>query len=438
MKDDKTYFLLRAFHAFMTNSQDMIFVKDKDLVYVSASQTFCSKMGGLSVDEVLGKTDFDIFEKALARKYTEDDQKILNTGIDVRNYIEPLPDQNGQKRYSSTSKHVIRDEEGNSIGIYGVARDVTAQIELAVERESGSLSRQMFDGVLEADLTSDRILRLEGIGWTEEQNQPPSESFLEKMRRIGEFVHPDYRESFLQEYCTRSLKENFLLKGIREISHLTYMQSSQGVYRWVECISRIYHSSITDTIRITVFFKDIHEEVQDKKLLQKRADTDALTGLYNRASVLDRIARSISSKDEEELSALLFIDLDCFKQVNDKWGHRFGDKVLKKTANRLKNLLKDKEIFGRIGGDEFLVFLQNVPSKQNVEAQAQRIVDELPFHHGEGDMEIHVTCSVGGVLCNGGQGSVELLYEQADRAMYTAKDKGRNQVYVSDVFCGEG
>ena len=130
------------------NTLDLIFIKDTDLNYISASQAFANMVGHQTANELAGKSDFDIFEPDLAKRYTQDDLKLLESGLPMKDQIEPIPDQNGRKSYSSTSKYPIRNPEGKVIGIYGVGRDVTAQVQLAEERENRKLSRQMFEGCL--------------------------------------------------------------------------------------------------------------------------------------------------------------------------------------------------------------------------------------------------------------------------------------------------
>ena len=94
-ENEKREFLLLALQVFLENSPDMIFIKDAKLVYRAASRSFAQMVGHKSGVELIGRTDFDFFDAALARKYVEDDRKILLSGIDSENYIEPIPDQNG-------------------------------------------------------------------------------------------------------------------------------------------------------------------------------------------------------------------------------------------------------------------------------------------------------------------------------------------------------
>ena len=421
--DNNEHFLFLAFESFLENAPNMVFVKDTKLIYRAASQTFAQMVGFDSGSEILGKTDFDIFEHELAQKYVNDDNSILSGGKSSENYIEPLPDKNGKKSFSTTSKYAIRSEDGTIIGLYGISRDITAQLELE--------SRKMFDSVFEADLTENKMLRVEAADWAAELHGAQGTPFTQTILTFAEnYVHPDAKAQLMERYDLKRLKESFA-HGADEFSHNEYVHIGGQGFRWVQFTSRIYHSRISNTLRITTFLKDIDDEIRRRQALVKKAATDMLTGLPNRESVLDRIRACLAEKISGS-HAMLFIDLDCFKLVNDNWGHKYGDKVLIETAEKLRKLFSGNEIYGRLGGDEFLVFLKDVPSRQAVEQTAQKIVNALPIHIAEGGQEVNVTCSIGIALSNGTSTTTEAMYEQSDKAMYQAKELGRNQFYFYD------
>lgn len=427
--DNRNTFLLYTLNAFLENSQDMIFVKDKNLVYIAASTTFANRVDKEDRKEIEGKTDFDIFPPELARKYTEDDRGVLDSGSDIINYIERIPDKDGKKSYSSTSKYIIRDEDGNIIGLYGVARDATAMMELEAARESSMLSRQMFDDVLEADLTEDRMLYVDNSDWgrlLQVQKDSRFSDIVEKMTR--HFVHPDYADEFQSYYNIDKLRE-YCLEESNEFSHITYLTMKQGrqEWKWFKLDTRVYYSRVSGTLRCTTFLKDVDDEIRNKHQLQKEASTDPLTGLYNRNAVMSRISTHITGEGAERLHALLFIDLDNFKQVNDRWGHKFGDQVLSEIASRLREVFGSHGILGRIGGDEFLVFMNHMSSKEELEKQIGKAVKNLAFRRVKEEEEVLITCSIGAAVCMGDEDSAAGLCDKADQAMYRAKEGGRNR-----------
>ena len=418
-----------AMQTLMEHSLDMVFFKNTDLIYLAASDSFARMVGLDKGLDIVGKTDYDIFESALAKKYTEDDREVLASGSNIECYIEPIPDQAGKKRYSSTSKYVVRGGDGTIIGLCGVSRDVTAQVELEAEREARQLSRLIFDDVLEADLTENQMLQIEGSAWMRVLGIQEGSSFTSVVSHMKQrLIHPDYQEDFTRRYDRDGLIAGFS-NGCHEFTHITYLRVDESDYRWKQCQTRVYHSRISDTLRITTFFRDVDDETKSKQVLQRQADTDGLTGLHNRVSVMERIVQAAETGAAFGTQALFFVDLDCFKQINDRQGHRFGDGVLIEVADRLRRCAGEQSIFGRIGGDEFLLFIWGMRSKREVEERARQLVEMLTFQFGKGNGAVLVSCSVGVVLRKLGTLNMEPLCEQADRAMYRAKENGRSQFF---------
>ena len=114
-----------ALEAVMAYSHDLSFIKDRAFVYVCASKEFATMLGIDDEKEIIGKTDYDLFEKKLADVYREDDVKLMESGKSLVDFIERIPDEDGKVRYSNTSKYILKDETGNVIGLYGIGRDIT-------------------------------------------------------------------------------------------------------------------------------------------------------------------------------------------------------------------------------------------------------------------------------------------------------------------------
>ena len=117
-----------AFRAMMDNTEDMIFVKDSNLIYIAASMSFVRMVGKEKAEEIIGKNDYEIFEDVnLAERYITDDRKVMTEGKDLIDYMEPITDKDGQARYGFTSKFLLYDDNGANIGILGITRDVTRE-----------------------------------------------------------------------------------------------------------------------------------------------------------------------------------------------------------------------------------------------------------------------------------------------------------------------
>lgn len=158
---------------------------------------------------------------------------------------------------------------------------------------------------------------------------------------------------------------------------------------------------------------------------------DSLTGLPNRALFAVELDAALAACDADTMTAVVFCDLDDFKRVNDRLGHRAGDELLRQVAARLRAQIGDKDTVGRLGGDEFAVVMNDVPGEQSVIDMAGRIVEGLnrPFRVDGRDLRISASVGVSVHAGRGGHG--EQLLDAADGAMYSAKGTGRNQVAVA-------
>ncbi|MCX8016848.1 MAG: EAL domain-containing protein [Rhodocyclaceae bacterium] len=173
------------------------------------------------------------------------------------------------------------------------------------------------------------------------------------------------------------------------------------------------------------FFKDLSETVNARKRIEELAYTDALTGLPNRLLLAERLefAIHLAQRDHSQF-ALLFIDLDRFKQINDSLGHQFGDRVLIEVAERIKDCLRQVDTAARLGGDEFLVLLHKIDTR-GAEITARRLLERLAEPIRLDEMSFTVTCSIGIALYPDDGQTMDDLIKNADSAMYHVKERGR-------------
>ncbi|MDF2180302.1 diguanylate cyclase [Aliiglaciecola sp. CAU 1673] len=174
--------------------------------------------------------------------------------------------------------------------------------------------------------------------------------------------------------------------------------------------------------------KDITKQKLLENQLQKMALTDPLTGIANRRCFVDSVASELSRcRREQQPVSLLLLDLDHFKQVNDNYGHQVGDEALKSVSKTIRETLRQYDIFGRIGGEEFAVFLGNTGHEQAMEI-AQRLCEAVSAQaiiYEKGQFEL--TTSIG-ITTVKDEANFEQLYLEADEALYHAKESGRNRV----------
>lgn len=194
--------------------------------------------------------------------------------------------------------------------------------------------------------------------------------------------------------------------------------------------------SKTDKRMVVWIAHDITEQVLAKKQAHQLALFDPLTELPNRRLLLERLDQEIArAKRHGQFGALLFIDLDNFKTINDSFGHRVGDNLLKQTAKRLKNLLRKEDLACRLGGDEFVVLLSNlenniVTASGQAQTIAYKILDLMQMPYELENQQQQISCSIGIVLFPEDDRDGHDLIKYADIAMYQAKDEGKNTVRV--------
>jgi len=203
-------------------------------------------------------------------------------------------------------------------------------------------------------------------------------------------------------------------------------KSGEAFPSW-QSISAVYDNNGELTNYVSVF-SDITPIKQHQNNLNFLAHHDPLTGLPNRLMLDDRIEHALKRciRERTEL-ALLFIDLDEFKNVNDTYGHNVGDQLLQTLAKRLQALLRQEDTIARMGGDEFLVLLESFKSINDVELVAKKIIHEISQPVDISGHQVVVGASVGIAIGPTDGSNVESLIKAADLAMYRAKDEGRNK-----------
>lgn len=175
--------------------------------------------------------------------------------------------------------------------------------------------------------------------------------------------------------------------------------------------------------------RDISARLRAEQIVQFHAFHDALTGLPNRTLFRDRLSQAIAEMRRRRKSlAVLFIDLDRFKVVNDTYGHLKGDHLLQQTASRLRKCLSETDTLSRIGGDEFVALVPDLDGRQGAEAVARKILQELAEPFSLGSEPFRTSVSIGVAVYPGDGPNEEELIRHADLAMYQAKRKGRNGI----------
>jgi len=222
-----------------------------------------------------------------------------------------------------------------------------------------------------------------------------------------------------------------LSKLINDVGPTTFsyrVRRKDGSLIWFETTSRSMRNPLTGDIdEIVCVSRDISERKHAEEQIEYQAYHDALTGLPNRRLFRDRLTVALAhARRLQSTLAVMFLDLDRFKYVNDTLGHSFGDEMLKTVAARLQTALREEDSIARMGGDEFTVLLPELNNPEDAAMVAQKLIDAVAHPMRIEGTELFITTSIGIALYPADGDTAESLLKNADHAMYRAKDAGRN------------
>ncbi len=428
---DKGNIMPIAFQALLNNTKDMMFVKDINLIYIAASMPFAKMVGKECVEDIIGKTDFEIFaDQNLAKRYVADDRKVLAAKADLVDYIEPITDENGMARYGSTSKHILKDADGNHIGILGITRDITRDYinRQQQQRELKYLFELPEDtyAVTYIDVDAWRIIsqRRQNIENGTFQACYTVESLVEAA--LDSIVDKECEAIKFYRRFNPSYLHDIYESGRRRVAFKYLRELSDGSSHWVYNIVRFISDADSGHLCVMLSAQNIDEQKQEEEKLILSAKMDRMTMLLNRETTMEMIQKTLK-EDPDKLHALFMIDVDNFKALNDTYGHQAGDEFLIRFAAEIKNCFEDRDIAGRIGGDEFFALMCDAPDVEAVHARAQELLDGIQKASAEySDIRISASIGIGLYPTNGR--SIGQLYAHADKALYQAKQKGKNQI----------
>jgi len=250
--------------------------------------------------------------------------------------------------------------------------------------------------------------------------------------QLSDLTHPDDRLTLFAARAEATAGDQASATSQLRLRH------KDGSYRHVQSI----HTNLLadpDVRAVVVTTRDVTAQKELEAQLQHNAFHDALTGLANRALFADRLEHALARTDRQAApAAVLFVDLDDFKAVNDGAGHSSGDQLLVAVAERLRRVLRPGDTVARLGGDEFAVLLEDAVDAAHTQAAADRLLAALsePFSGiGGADEQVRITASVGIAMGAAGQHDAAELLRHADVAMYAAKEagKGRSAVFAPDM-----
>ena len=404
------------------NMQDTYYRIDANGILTRVSDSV-QQLLGYTPEEVIGRPMVEFYahpgeREALLKRMEANGGRISNNETALRH-------RDGSVVWTSSNAHFIYEENGELAGVEGTARDITERkLQESQVSKLSSVLEQTADIVIVTDIegiieyVNPSFERVTGYRFEEAVGRKPS--ILSSGKHKPEFFQHLWKTILAGESYTN------ILINRRKDGSLYYEEKTITPIR--DQSGRITHFVSTA--------KDISERMQVQERLQHMAHHDTLTDLPNRNLFLDRLQQAlIRARHHQRLVAVMFLDLDRFKNINDTLGHSTGDQLLLQLSERLKRSVRDGDTIARFGGDEFAILLDDVDSENSIATVAQKLLHTLtePFHIN--NHELFVTASIGIAIFPHDGEDPDTLLRNADVAMYRAKELGKNnyQFYSDDM-----
>lgn len=561
--------MMSNFKAIMENTDDFIFFKDRNHVVTGASQTLVAVTDPTEHwTDLLGKTDYDVFPEEYADIYYDLEKQVF-AGTPVAHEVQEVRTTDGKKGWIDNRKYPIRNEAGEIVGLFGIARDVTEKkrVEAALLQEQ-RFSKSVIDSLpgifylytypecrlvlwnkQHESILGYSALEMAGRHLTDWHLPEDREAVLKSVETIMNVGHSTLEAPLLAKdghlvYFTlngvrfESLEQSYFLgigtditerRRIEEAlrvseerhrlladnatdviwtmdleGRFTYISPSveklrgytsaevmqqtleevvmpsslplaldglnqsvaavqaglpipefrgeleqpckDGSSVWTEASTSGMRNSSGEFVGILGVTRDITRRKKMEKQVRQMAFHDPLTNLPNRRLLNDRLVQAMASSERTgRHGALIFLDLDHFKTLNDTHGHRVGDMLLVEVAKRLNGCVRKMDTVARFGGDEFLVMISELfvdegksTGKATLIAEKIRLALAAPYwlpivkdDGTESRIEHHCTSSIGIRLFRGQESTVDDILKSADAAMYDAKASGRNKFHLA-------
>lgn len=400
---------------------DLVWLKDAEGIYRMCNPAL-SRFYGRTEAEILGRTDLDFLDAETARLFRQHDEEAMTAGHPVQN-VERVPSSvNGRRLIFETIKTPVRDRNGSPLGVLGVARDIT-------ERERASQQLALVDFALNHVKEAAYLADEDGyFHYVNDEACRALDCPREELLRLRVI---DVDADTTQEEQWRASWEQ--IRRSKSVTFESRHRNRKGRVFPVEVNANYFE--FYGQAYVLGLVRDITDRKQAEQQIRDLAFFDALTRLPNRRLLMDRLGHALAASERNaEFGALMILDLDHFKTLNDTQGHDVGDRLLVEVARRLSASVRQQDSVSRLGGDEFVLLLESLgQDEQGAAAQAEAIAEKVrfainqPYALNSGEANFHSTTSIGLTLFRG-EASADLLLKQADMALYQAKDAGRNKV----------
>jgi len=410
----------------LDNTPGTVFLKDRAGRYRVVNRAF-ERLFGLREDECIGRTVFDIADPRTARAAHEHDERVMASGVPSERERDVEID--GAMRTLNVIKFPVFDDSGEVVGVGGVELDITER--KRAERALEESERRLFTLMSNLPGMAYRSRSAPGGPVTEFVSQgckaltgyDPAEAYRPGPSFMRRITHPDDLE--------RTVAAVTEARASGRAFQLRYrIVTANGEVRWVweqgHTLALGRDQWVTEG-----FITDISEAQRLSERLSHQARHDPLTDLLNRRAFEEQLGQVVDrARESGEESALLYMDLDRFKVVNDTCGHTAGDELLRRITARMRQAVRRQDTLARLGGDEFALLMERctVEQARRVAGEVLRTVQSFRFRWQA--QTFTVGASIGLVPITGAAADAGEVLVAADNACYVAKDGGRGRIHV--------
>lgn len=334
----------------------------------------------------------------------------------------------GKKIWNRISLTGIQDETGKMVRAIGMIEDITKQKEM----EIAFANEEQYRRVLLADASAFYVINFtKGIFenckiYSEEcVYVAPGDFYEESIKKnLPLWFAKQDQCRYWDLFSIDQVRKEFA-RGKNEFSMEYRILNTGGKSVWMKTSLHLFKDD--EELKGFLYVTNIDKKKREELELKRKSERDSLTGIYNKSTSMGRIRRQLKTYDGIQSGIFMMIDVDCFKKINDFYGHPFGDKILLKVARIIsKWFQREEDTVGRLGGDEFCAFFCHIHSFKNAEEIAVSICREVKAILPVDTTKPGVSCSMGISLCSGIAKSFDQIYEEADQALYWVKRHGRD------------
>ena len=414
-----------ALRSMMDNLPHLTWLKDTEGRYLAMNRKFADFLRLADPGHGIGKTDLDLQPKEFAQKYRADDAEVMAGRRQIR--VEERATDGDRGFWVETYKTPIIDAGGKVLGTTGIAIDITERkrAEEAMRIAAVAFDSELAMMITDADSVILNVNRAftKTTGYSAQEIVGKTPRLLQSGRHDAEF----YRQMWASILSTGGWR-----------GEIWDRRKDGSLYpKWLTI------SAVKDDSGAITHYVGTHSDITEQKLtdekIRKLAFYDALTGLPNRILLRDRLVQALAlGQRNNSFGALMLIDLDNFKTLNDTLGHANGDLLLREVSRRLGTCVRESDTVARLGGDEFVIVLPSLDAAGKAEATGairpliERIFSAFRMPFALGPTTHYCTASIGVTLFKGDDLSTDDLMKQADLAMYRSKDAGRDLVHFFD------